>query len=131
MGSIAILCFSIAISIFQISCEKEAIAQSSSTTQQQGKIIFSKYLITNTIGSSEIWTANYDGSNQTKIPITIPAGMEIEGNIGLSPDGQTLFFAIWDGSKSSLYKCKIDGSGLTKIVSNTSSNVDVEMQVAY
>ncbi len=158
-GSIALTVFSISMVVFQMSCKKEAVAQSNSnytlptaTTstlggviigsglnvtsngtlsvntlaggglQQLGKILYQRYNETTQPISEEYWTANYDGTNQAKIPITLPAGLTISNGAFLSPDGQFLIFGVGDvvykGIGTRIYKCKLDGSGLSKIVDN-------------
>lgn len=71
-ASVVLLVLAISICIFQISCQKEAKAQSNdSLGGQQNKIIFSKGY------DSEIRVANYDGSGQKKLDIIRPLGSEI------------------------------------------------------
>ncbi len=73
----------------------------------------------------KFWTANYDGTNQTKIPIVLPNGLKLSEQYSLSPDGETLFFGVSNGGgtsalKTYIYKCKLDGTGLTKIIDDSS-----------
>src|SRR2546423_12190340 len=103
LGSLVLTAFSIAILLFQISCQKSALAEvpytlppATTTTlggvivgsglsvtsngtlsvnaaggvQQLNKIIFAKLLPAG--GIIEIWTMNYDGSNQTKVNNAMP-----------------------------------------------------------
>lgn len=65
MGSLALTLFSISIIIFQMSCKKDATAQTNNTSGiiQLNKILYSKNP-TGTSGNGEIWTANYDGTGQ-------------------------------------------------------------------
>ncbi len=82
------------------------------------KIVFAKQIIGG--GQSEIWTMNYDGSNQTKINITLPAGQEIANlDPRLSPDGTKIFFVgrdmLINNNKDDIYSCNIDGSNVIKI----------------
>ena len=159
LGSLALTMFSISILIFQISCKKDAIAQTSnsnyllppSTTtslggiivgnglsitsngtlslngstgnQQINKIIFTK-LNTSIAQRFEIWTANYDGSNQTKLNILMPTGFQCggDGDVRLSPNGQKVFFTSTQFSNSTthIFSCNIDGTGLIRIIDGTS-----------
>ncbi len=108
--------FSITVILFQISCNKEADAQSNRTTSTPlNKILFYK---SPTVGSPyELWLANYDGGGQQKINISIPQGLRIGGNAKLSPDGQKVFFDVFDtGGKSYIYSSNIDGTAVTMVI---------------
>jgi hypothetical protein len=153
LGSIALTTFSISILLFQVSCKKEAKAQTNSNnyltpattttlggiivgsglsvtsngtlsvnstggTTQLNKIIFGK-LVTGG-GAIEIWTMNYDGSNQTKINIVMPTGEVVNDlNPKLSPDGTKVVFlgttTASTNNDDDIYTCNIDGSNVTKI----------------
>jgi hypothetical protein len=89
----------------------------SGSLNQLNKIIFTK--------KREIWSANYDGTNQSKINILMPSGYTIvgDGSVKLSPDGKKLFFSA---SKSidltwHIFSCNIDGSDVKLIIDGTSS----------
>lgn len=126
-GALSIL--SLSIVIFQISCQKEVQAQSgTSGVVQQNKIIFYKSFASGDDYYGEIWTANYDGRNQKKIAITLPAGIVISERPSaiVSPDGSKLFFSagpnkVW----GDIYSCNIDGGNAVKIVTGG------EMTAAY
>lgn len=89
-----------------------------------GKIIYAKYATVSL--PAEIWTANYDGTNPTKINITLPSGIILgpEYGINLSPNGQKIFFSAgppYSGDpiktiEASIYSCNIDGSNVIKII---------------
>jgi Tol biopolymer transport system component len=129
LGSASLMLFSIAMAIFQISCKKEASAETNTTsTLQLNKIIYSK-ILRDTGGEYkglEIWTANYDGTGQTKVNITLPDGTSFgEGMVPkMSPDGKKVFFtagpSFSSGSgysvRTSLYSSNIDGSGVLAII---------------
>lgn len=156
LSSVVLSIFAISLTVFQMSCQKEATAQpagsnytlpaattstlggvivgngltvtgngtlsvtSTSTggLQQLGKILYEKYDEIN--NTAEFWTANYDGTNQTKIPIVLPNGLKLSEQYSLSPDGETLFFGVSSASGTYIYKCKLDGTGLTKIIDDSS-----------
>jgi hypothetical protein len=85
---------------------------------QLNKIVFAK-LVTGG-GATEIWTMNYDGTNQTKVNIAMPAGQVITDEAPkLSPDGTKIVFigatTGSNGNDDDIYICNIDGSGVTKI----------------
>ena len=86
---------------------------------QLNKIIYAR--TKNSI--TEIWTANYDGSNKTKLNITFPSNLYINQEIKISPDGQTVFFQAENNAGTEfIYSCKIDGSNLTQIVDGSTAD---------
>ena len=163
MGSIVVLIFSLAVILFQVSCQKSANAQQNYTLpvatptvlggvkpdgvtimvdatgkistasntagiQQQNILLFVKR-IAGTSFTYEIWTANYDGTNQKKINITLSAGLSIdeEGRSPrLSPDGKTVFFDVRNSINSSIYSCNIDGTNVKQVIDGgTTSNLSI------
>jgi hypothetical protein len=96
-----------------------------------GKIIYSKYINNNGIVIIwEIWMANYDGTNNAKINITLPTNVYIgsvdnsDGNPKMSPDGAKLFFEAFNIVTSAhyIYSCNPDGSNPTKLIETTLNN---------
>jgi len=137
LSTIVLTAFSCSLILFQLSCKKVAVAASDQTsTPQVGKIVYSKLISpTNSNAYFEIWTANYDGTNQQKISITLPTGVSISGDAKLSPDHKILFFGAYTFksgiiTKSALYACNIDGTNPHEIVSGT-QNESFEANVAY
>ena len=132
MGSLVLTVFSVSMLIFQFSCKKDANAQSTSAgLTQQNLIVFHKWIYSGTSSSStstgEIWTSNIDGTNQKKIPITLPSGVFISGDVKLTPDCKTVVFETYipytNYDVNSIYTCSIDGTNLKKII--TGSNTDM------
>jgi Tol biopolymer transport system component len=123
MGSVVLTAFAISISLIQMSCSKEALAQGNSTSQI-GKVIFKK-MISN--GGAEIWTCNYDGTSAAKVNITLPSGVTYSDDMNpvISPNGQKIFFTAGaTGSfKGDLYNCNTDGSSVTKIHDRAGGNI--------
>lgn len=140
LGAISLLCFSFALIVFQLSCKKSANAtpptNSTSSSSQLGKIVYEKQFYgSGGIGfdRGEIWTANYDGSSQQKISITLPTNVVIAlVEPKVSPDGKTIFFNAFltNGTQDEsngwdLYACDIDGSNVRKIVSANGNSVTI------
>jgi hypothetical protein len=118
LSTIVLTAFSLSIVLFQLSCKKEAKAQSTQSVVQQGKIIFVKS------GTPlSLWIANYDGSDQQEIQLALPVGSSVDGISSISPDRKTLFVPVYNGSGDDIYTCNVDGSNLKKIISNAGSNV--------
>lgn len=129
-GSVVLMIFSLAVVLFNISCGKESVAQTTTTTsspQNLGILVFSK----SGDKAYEFWTSKYDGTNQTKIMISsIPATAEIIKNtIKLTPDGKKFFFQMNPNpstSSDAIYSCNADGSGLAKLVDDVDGLSDVK-----
>ena len=129
-SSVLLLLFSFSLLVFNLSCEKESIAQNTSTSiQNLGILVFSK------AGdkANEFWTSKYDGSGQIKITITsiTITGEIVKDNIQISPDGKKFFFIANTNptnpsSMDAIYLCNIDGSGVTKLVDNIDEFSDVK-----
>ena len=138
MGSVVLTLFSASMLLFQMSCKKEANAQTTTTgLKQLNLIVFSKSIYvttpTGTTSTNEIWTANIDGTNQKKIPITLPSGVKILANSKLSPDGKVIIFDVADAANeiNLIYSCSIDGSNLKKIIDVTTPNNLANIQGVY
>ena len=122
-GSIVLFMFSISLTLFQISCSKQTNAQTRTTSATQlNKVVYSQQ---NAVGIMQIWTANYDGTNQAQVPVVLPANIYIDSRIPqeavrLSPDGLTIFFvggnATTPAAQSSIYACNIDGSNCRLVI---------------
>jgi hypothetical protein len=114
LSSIVLFLFSASIILFQISCKKEVIGQV--TSPQLNKIIYIK--------SSTLYTANYDGSGATIIPISLNnTNLVIDDLSAISPDRKTVFFSVYNKTGgNALYKCNIDGSAVQKIVDGAGSS---------
>ena len=116
--------FALAGILFQISCSSDSITPSS-----VGKIVYTKRIGLDT----QIWLCDYDGTNQTQIPLNLPSNVLLnyvynenstfggdETSVKLSPDGQKVFFETVTNPNGnrffSIYSCDISGSNLTEIV---------------
>ena len=121
LSTIALTAFSFSIILFQISCKKSADAATPATSTsitQQNKIIYQVF----TNQASEIWTANYDGTNQQKLNISLPTNVVVaqDSGIKLSPDEKTIFFTAFilgGNSPGGIYSCNIDGTNAKQIIS--------------
>ena len=127
--------FALAGILFQISCSNSDIQNSTQNVSQINKIIYAK----NISGQNEIqlWTCNYDGTNQTLIPVSLPANREINtqnvrSTPSLSPDGQKVFFVVTNTTNNfhSIASCNIDGSNFQEIVTPTAYHL-IEIGGAY
>lgn len=136
LSTIALTAFALSILLFDISCKKTAMAVTDNVaTQQQGKIIYQKQFY----GSGnqgydygEIWTANYDGTGQQKLNITLPANMVIAlVEPKISPDGKTIFFDAFSISNNqevgnwNVYACNVDGSNVHEVIADASKSVTI------
>ena len=130
MGSVVLTMFSISMLIFQLSCKKEANAQTTTTgLTQLNLVVYTKLNKTSTPLLSEIWTSNLDGTSQKKVALSLPTGMQVGDEARLTPDGKTIVFTVQVGSPSTntfIYTCSIDGSNLKKIVDNSAIHQGME-----
>lgn len=118
LSSLTLIVLACSITLFQMSCHKDAIAETEDNVIQQNKIVYTKRVQEN---PREIWIANYDGSNQNRININLPSGYDISNDVvKISPDYKTLFFIAYKGCDYSLFKCNLDGSNLLKIIDGAS-----------
>jgi hypothetical protein len=106
--------------LFQVSCQKEANARINNTTQQN-KLVYFKI---KEVGSTEIASiniCNIDGTNNVVVPIILPSGEKLAGDVAITPDGSEIIFSATDTNPTtyngSIYTCNTDGSGLRKIIS--------------
>src|SRR5690606_13037838 len=115
LSTVALLSFSASVILFQLSCKKDVTAQPNHT-QQIGKILYLEELDGGR--RANIWIANYDGSNATKVNYSIPEELsETRGlSARLSPDGK-IVFVQFVGNQNSIYSCNVDGSNMKRIVS--------------
>lgn len=119
LSSISLFLFSSTIMIFQISCQKGANATPSTTTQKN-KIVYGydKGLGSNPI---EIWISNIDGTENKKIPISLPTNESLQGYVSILPDGNKIVFAVSSDITSEifLYTASTNGENLTKIITGS------------
>ena len=115
LSSAALALFSISMLIFQISCKKDAIAQTGGLTQQNIIFYVKNFSPADTF---EYWLANLDGANQHKVNITLGANVVLRGEARLSPDGTKIIFTAQDSSTGidAVYSVAIAGGAATKII---------------
>lgn len=119
----ALMVLIVSTNCFQMSCSKEATAQSNTQTQA-GKILFTRSSGSGANFNQEVWLADYNGSNQQRVNFDIPAEINqrpIELSALLSPDGQTIFITFHGYG---IYKCKPDGSNLQAVMKG--ERIDLE-----
>ncbi len=131
LGSAALLLFSCAILIFQISCSKDSIAQP--TGGNTGKIYYSKRPLGNFSNSFEGWIADYDGSNATRVFFDLPGWYVIIPSAKFSGDGTKLFFTATDSSTltttqhTEIFSSNIDGSNVQQVTYDNTSGYYSEL----
>ena len=155
LGSIVLAFFALTIALVEVSCQK-IIAQpgretSSSSSSSSGLVLYAKtsvYQINpithtdsagnvitdriDTLYTTDFYTCNVDGSARTKIPITLPTGLDVAGAAKFISNGTAIIFSAGaapvfangqysngDPSEDGIYTCNLDGSGLKRIVERT------------
>lgn len=121
MGSVALSCIAVSLTILQLSCSKSEAQNQTASVMQINKLLISRYVPTTTIS-----IANYDGTNESIIPLNIPAGFTLFNDLWsqpkLSPDGQKLFYyLIQNGNQTQpyLYMSNVDGSNPVQVLQFT------------
>ena len=123
LGSAALLIFSCSLIVFQISCRKEAKAQT--PLSGTNKILYSKRAFGNFDYAFEYWIADYDGSNATRIPLNVP-GWRVT-SVKLSPDATKIIFDAMDstllatGNGSEIFSADIDGANVRQVTHDNGS----------
>ena len=108
-----------------------SVSSQGGTVQQIGKIIYVKLIDNPLPRRYEVWTANYDGTNQTKFNFSMPAGYtdmgngDQEYNPKLSPNGQKVFLELVkiSNQQTDIFSANIDGSNLTKIIDGNGASL--------
>jgi len=135
LGAIALMAFSAALIITQISCQKDASAQTS-VLSTPNLIVMLKIFNANDASTfrSEIWIAGLDGSNQHKVNVSIPSEESIK-NVRLNNDGtKVVFSTIIKGDihqAGNVYVCTTSGTGLTKIIDGSAGESIINLEGAY
>ena len=113
--------FAFAGILFQISCSNSDEALSTNSTPI-GKIVYYKQLGSGPSMTASICTCNYDGTNETPVNVTLPAGVLLaygyqQSNIRLSPDGQKIFFMTINTATDyqAIYSCDITGNNAIEV----------------
>lgn len=122
LGSAILFLFAIAITLFQLSCSKETIAQTS-TVSQNDVILYQKAVSTSF--GTEWWVCKKDGSNQRKVNFPSAIVVTQLGVSLLSDKNSVVFSASLNTTPlgiSEIYTMNIDGTNLQKIVTDGSNN---------
>jgi hypothetical protein len=117
LSTIVLTSFSLSIILFQISCKKDAVADTTTTgVNQQNKLVFIK---NNSVTGWSIWVSNYDGSSPQNLNIVLPSASGIDGSLSISPDHKTIFFSVSytaPSKEDDIYSCSIDGTNVKKLI---------------
>jgi len=121
MSSAVLLFFSVSMVLFQMSCSKEAVANPNNSTSKIAYIVVDRS--NSDVYTTEIWTANIDGTNQTKV-FTLPANLSLlesyNGAVDITSDGSKIVFVAVTGDldtgwAAAVYSINADGTGFTQI----------------
>jgi len=123
LSSIVLFLFSASILIFQVSCKKEAKAESPTASEKNNESLILYTVYDKSDNGMEYWLIDIDGNNRRKIPINLPDNLVLDSDGGsLINEGQTLIFLVSekerkaDGSRVFyIYSCSTDGSKLKKV----------------
>jgi hypothetical protein len=119
--------FAISGILFQISCSNSDNDNQIQNVTQTNKILYLKGTV-----PISLWICDYNGANQTQIPITLPSNIEISWNTfaatpRLSPDGSKVFFIGKNTTtnSNSIFSCDISGNNVQEIVSANTTNIEI------
>ncbi|MBX3240320.1 MAG: hypothetical protein KIT80_02285 [Chitinophagaceae bacterium] len=132
LGSILLTIFSLAVILFQISCQKTALANDNEQTPPSVALL-SKPVITvniiqegvDSLGKSkynqtefttlELYIVNENGLN--KLNVSLPDQEFVGLNARLSGNGKTIMFGSIHKTRgyTGVYSCNIDGTNLRKV----------------
>ena len=132
LSSIVLLIFSTTIIIFQMSCQKTALAQHLSNSQNLNKTLLGKDIQTQ-IGTTsdslghvtpiyiytvDFYLVNNDGTNLTKVNMTLPTGLNPNLSGALSSDGEKIIFNATNyiTHETGVYLYSLNSSNLIKLV---------------
>ena len=140
LGTLVLLAFNGAILITQISCKKEATAQTnpppSDGLKQLNKLLFVKTLNANNSATAtgEVWLSEIDGTKPTKVNIVVPDGSRIV-SAKLSPDGKTIIFGTIvrndTAQEGGVYSCSVDGSNVKKLMKGDLAGGLIQIEGIY
>ncbi len=116
--------FAIAGILFQISCSNSDGTESEDIITGE-KFVFVKKDFALT-GEQSIWISNFDGTDQSKIPISLPSNLRFytiyssgeHTTAKLSKDNSTILFTVQKvgTSETYVYSCGVDGSNLQEVI---------------
>ncbi|MBO9731809.1 MAG: hypothetical protein J7623_24420 [Chitinophaga sp.] len=146
LGTLVLLAFNAAVIITQMSCNKDAKADTpapgTTALKQLDLVLFLNYgKGANNEITSEVWTCKLDGTGKTKVNITLPAKIKVGEEASLTPDGKTIVFGAYEivsttpnykEKDAGIYTCPIEGGIAKKIVDgNPLDNYYNTLQGAY
>lgn len=114
LGTLVLLAFNAAVILTQMSCKKDAQAETpitgTPTLKQLDLVLYMNALMTPDRRTyNEVWTCKLDGSSKTKLNIALPASIIIGDDASLTPDGKTVVFSTYEVITQSPYNTKDGG----------------------
>lgn len=141
LGTIVLLAFNAAVILTQMSCKKEAQAETpiagTPTLKQLDLILyFNNIKSNNGPNQTELWIAKLDGSDAHKVNIKLPDGVSFHDGARLSPDGKTIVFDTFQvidnfAGDAGIFSCNVDGSNLKKIIATNPTTAYNYLQGVY
>jgi hypothetical protein len=136
LASVTLLIFSISILIFQLSCTKVSLAKGTGINGGEGMLIlYVDHDAQASTNARTFWLMDSNGSNRQRVNIVLPSS-EYSLNDGRLVESAT--HIIFSATKSTptdqidiVYKCNIDGTGLTELFRGGSYTNHYELSDAY
>lgn len=139
LGTLVLLAFNAAIIITQMSCKKEA--QAETPVVRPSLVLYITYAKNaDNTPTGEIWACLLDGTNKKKLNITLPENIRIGDRASLTLDQRTVVFDTYEivstnpykAKDGGIYTCSTSGGTAQKIVDgNAVDNYYNTLQGAY
>jgi hypothetical protein len=140
MGSVVLLVFSLSLLTFQLSCTKVSLAkgQDGSDNNDGGKGKLVLYVDINTQAQSQarsFWLMNSNGTNRHRVNIVFPSQEYNLNNGRLVENASHIIFSATKINETEqidiMYKCNIDGTGLTELFRGGSYVTQYDVSDSY
>lgn len=138
LGTLVLLAFNAAVIITQMSCKKEA--QAETPVVRPTLVLYISYgKNPDNSATSDIWACQIDGSNKKKLNITLPTNIRIGDNASLTQDGRTVVFDTYElvsttpyrTKDGGIYTCSTSGGTAQKIVDGNAEDNYNTLQGTY
>lgn len=141
LGTLVLLAFNAAVIITQMSCKKEAKADTPITgttpLKQLDLILYAKHPSGDRL-LAELWISKLDGTGSHKVNIVLPANVRVADGASITPDGKNIVFSALQNTTAApnnwgdggIYTCNLDGTNPKKVI-DAEANGYLLLQGAY
>lgn len=127
LGTLVLLAFNAAVIMTQMSCNKDAKADTpapgTTALKQLDLVIYTKSFHGST-KKNEIWMSKLDGTDNHEIKVTLPDNIRVSDEASLTPDGKKIVFSAVQNTVAApnnwgdggIYTCDTDGKNAKRII---------------